>query len=70
MESSSILLICTLAFLMVFLLLAFLAVLMRLIIYLFPEKAKITDAAVFAAMAAVFRNIFPHSKISNIEEKK
>lgn len=70
METSSILLISIPAFLMVFLLLAVLAVLMRVIIYLFPEKISKTDTAVFAALAAVFQNIYPRSKITKIEEKK
>ena len=70
MEDPNLLLICISAFVAVFIILALLALVMRLIITVFPEKILKTDTAVFAAIASVVANIFPGTKISNIEEIK
>ena len=53
-----------------FLLLALLAVMMRVIIALFPERKSSADAAVVAAMTAAYRTLYPGAAITNIEERK
>jgi len=70
MESTGLLQICVIAFLMVFTILAVLAGVMRLIIVIFPEKAAATDAAVIAALTAAVQTVFPGTKVTKIEERK
>jgi hypothetical protein len=53
-----------------FFLLALLALMMRLLILLFPEKQKHADAPVYAAIAATYRSMYPGARVSSIEEKK
>lgn len=62
--------ICISAFIAVFVLLTFLAVLMRLIIVFFPQKKDFTDAAVLAAVTTVMQNLYPGTKVTRVEEKK
>ena len=62
--------ICGIAFLMVFVILAVLAVVMRLIIVIFPEKLAGTDAATIAAVTAAVQTVFPGTKITTIKEQK
>jgi hypothetical protein len=70
MEDPNLLLICLSALIAVFILLAILALIMRLIITFFPEKILESDSAVFAAVASVIANFYPGTKISKIEEIK
>lgn len=69
MESTDLLLICGVSFLMVFVILIVLALSMRLIILLFPEKKAEADAAIVAALTATMQNLFPGTSITKIEEK-
>ena len=69
MESTSLFLICGVSFLMVFFILILLALCMRLIIFLFPEKKATTDAAIVAALTATMQNLFPGTNVTKIEEK-
>ena len=70
MGSNELYVICGIAFFFVFVILALLALSMRLIILIFPEKKIGADAAVIAALAATVQSVFPGSKITKIEEKK
>ena len=70
MESNELLMICAVAFLMVFVILTFLALTMRLIILVFPEKVAQTEAAMVAAVTAAVQSIFPGTKVTKIEEQK
>jgi len=70
METANLYLICGISFFIVFFILAVLAVIMRLIILVFPEKKGIIDAPVIAAVLSVFQTAFPGTKITKIEEKK
>ena len=70
MVSNELFLICCVAFLMVFAILAFLALVMRLIILAFPEKAAETNGAMIAALTSTLQTIFPQTKITKIEEEK
>nr|NIM47688.1 hypothetical protein [Gemmatimonadales bacterium] len=54
----------------VFLLLTLLAVVMRALIAVFPEKVTTTDAAVLAAVTAAVSAAYPGAKITNIEEER
>lgn len=69
MESYGLLSICISAITAVFLVLSFLAIIMRLITILFPEKGTEDDPAILAALSTVVNQYFPGSKITNIEEK-
>ena len=62
--------ICGIAFLIVFLILAFLAFIMRIIMLIFPTKAAGSDPAVIAAVATTVQAVFPGTKITKLEEKK
>ncbi len=70
MESPELLLVCGVAFLWVFSILLVLAVLMRLIMLIFPEKRAGSDAAVLAALNVVYRSVAPGTRITKVEEKK
>jgi uncharacterized membrane protein YqjE len=68
MESSSLLLISISAFIAVFALLSILALVMKIIIMLFPQPEVKTDASVVAALAVTLSSVYPGTKITNIEE--
>jgi hypothetical protein len=70
MISSNLVVICTTAFMAVFILLSILALVMRLILFLFPAKEAVSDAAVIAAVTSMYQTIYPGTKISKIEEAK
>jgi hypothetical protein len=70
MMTPDLLSICGSAFLGVFLLLALLAVIMRVIITLFPAGDDVSDAAVLAAMTATIGTLYPGTKITKVEEVK
>lgn len=70
MASVDLLTICIAAFVAVFVLLAGLALLMRLTLVLFPQKEVTSDAAVMAALATVMQAVYPGTKISRVEERK
>ncbi|UCE25220.1 MAG: hypothetical protein JSU74_04010 [Candidatus Zixiibacteriota bacterium] len=70
MPSSELLLICLSAIVVVFILLAFLALVMRLIMAVFPEKIIASDSAYVAAIASVVSTMYPGTKISKVEEIK
>lgn len=60
--------ICLSAFIAVFLLLALLAAVMRLILIVFPQHQSATDSAVVAAIHSSVHNFYPGKKITKIEE--
>ena len=70
MVPSDILLISFSALLTVFMILAGLALIMRLIIHLFPVQENDEDVAVYSAIASVYSSMYPGTKISKIEEVK
>jgi len=70
METIELYMICGIAFLVVFIILALLAFIMRIIMLIFPEKVAGTDLAMIAAIAATVQTIFPGTKITKLEEKK
>jgi len=70
MGSQDLLQICASAFAMVFSLLAFLALVMRIITAIFPEKISKTDETILAAMVTVVSTVYPGTKITKVEEIK
>ena len=70
MENIGLITICFSAFITVFLALSLLAVVMRFIIILFPEKGADQDSVLFAAIACSYNNLYPGTKITKIEEQK
>ncbi len=70
MGSGDLVFICISAFLAVFVLLSVLAVVMRIILVLFPEKESGTDAVVVAAITSTVSAIYPGTRITKIEETK
>ena len=69
MQQPDLLVICTVAFIAVFLLLSLLAAVMRLLIAVYPEKAAGIDGAVLAAVSSAASAAFPGMKVTKIEEK-
>lgn len=64
---------CFASFAAVFTVLAFLAVTMRVIMIIFPEKeiaAGRDDAAIYAAITSTYSRLYPGMKITNIKEEK
>lgn len=61
---------CLTAFVAVFLLLSVLALVMRLITYVFPMKEEKTDAALISAISTTYQAIYPNTRITKIEETK
>ena len=70
MESFNLLGICAVAFVAVFLLLSILALIMKAIIVVFPQKVAGVDAVVVAAVSSVVSIVYPGTKITRIEEIK
>jgi hypothetical protein len=70
MGPPNLLLICASAFAAVFLLLAFLSLVMRIMIAVFPQKKASGDPAVYAAVAAAASAAYPGTKITRFEEIK
>jgi hypothetical protein len=68
MESLELVVVCGAALLWVFGILLLLALLMRLIIRIFPAADKIADPAVLAALAAALQVVLPGTKVTKIEE--
>ena len=56
------------AFVAVFLLLSFLAIVMRLLLAAYPEKARGIDPATIAALTAATAYAFPGTKVTKVEE--
>ena len=70
MDSLELLFICISAFIAVFVLLAILALVMRVIMVLFPQRAQVADAVVYAAVASAVTALYPGTKISKVEVLK
>ena len=70
MASLELLFICISAFIAVFVLLAVLALVMRVIIILFPGRTAAAEAVVYAAVASAISTVYPGTKITKIEELK
>ncbi len=71
MAESDLLLVCVAAFTAVFVMLGALAVVMRALISLFPERAtQSIDAAVVAAVTAAAAAAYPDARIVKIEETR
>lgn len=60
---------CSIAFLAVFVLLAFLAVVMRLIMAVFPERKAVLDSVMVAAISSTITTLIPGSRVTRIEEE-
>ena len=70
MENPDLLLICISAFIAVLFLLSVLAVIIKMITTIFPQKIVEEDAAVYAAIASVYTANYPGIKITKITEEK
>jgi len=70
MDGMDLLFVCGSAFLAVFVILSLLALVMRIIIVIFPYRETSSDAAVYAAISTVISSIYKGMKISKIEEIK
>ncbi len=70
MGPPNMLLICVSAFVAVFVLLALLALAMRGLIAVFPEKLAKADPALLAAVSAAVAAVFPGTKITRVEEER
>jgi len=70
LESLDLLLICISAFVSVFCLLAGLALVMRIIIFVFPQKEAAVDAAMIAAITSTVSALYPGTSITKVEEIK
>ena len=69
MGEPNLLMICVAAFCAVFVLLAFLALVMKILINVFPEKVKEElDAAMLAAVSASLSVLYPETKITKVEQ--
>lgn len=69
----SLLLMCVSSFTAVFSVLCFLAIAMRIIIALFPEKELETvpdDEPIFAAISTAYAKLYPGGRVTKIEEIK
>ncbi len=68
MASYELLIVCCTAFIAVFVLLSLMAVVMRLLVKLFPAKDAGHDAALVAAVAVTFKSQYPGARITRMEE--
>ena len=70
MESPALIFICISAFTGVFVLLTLLAVVMRIITVLFPDREIKADTATVAAVISAVSAIYPGTQITKIKELK
>jgi hypothetical protein len=68
MESNELLWVCFAAFVADGLLLGFLALVMRLVMALFPAREDKSDGVLVAAIASLLHSVYPGSKITKVEE--
>ena len=61
---------CVLAFVVVFVLLSFLALVMSWITCWFPERKEGPDPAVAAAIAGAVATLIPGARVTKVEEKR
>ncbi len=69
MEPTSLIAVCAIAFIAVFVLLSFLAAVMRLTTTVFPVRDRGIDAAVVAAVSTAVSTIVPGARVIQIEEE-
>ena len=70
MNPPNLLIICISAYVAVFLLLAFLAIVMRILMAVFPEKTEGLEPAIVAALTAAATYAFPGTRVTKIEETR
>ena len=70
MESLELLIICVSAFVVVFTTLSLLALVMRTIMAIFPEKVVSADSTIVAAITSVVAANYPGTKVTKVEEIK
>ena len=68
MNSVDLLTVSTVGYIIAFAVLAALAVMMRLITVLFPERKDRGDAAVIAAVTTTYQSLFPGATVTKLEE--
>jgi len=68
MNPPNLLVICGSAFVAVFFLLTFLAIVMRLLVVVFPKKMDGLEPAIVAALTAAAAYAFPGTKVTKVEE--
>lgn len=69
MESANPLAMCVASFVTVFTLLTFLALAMRVITLIFPQRASAADAVTVAAISAAVNATYPGARLTRIEEE-
>lgn len=69
MDSPELLYACASALMAVFVLLSILAITMRILIAVFPEKVMQGDAAMLAAVTTVLSAKYPGMRVTKVEEK-
>jgi len=70
LDAPSLLTICAIAFISVFLLLSFLALVIRIVTLAFPVPRQVLDSALVAAIGAAVAVVLPGARITNIEEER
>jgi hypothetical protein len=68
MNPPNLLIICISAYIAVFLLLAFLATIMKALTVVFPKKLEGIEPAIVAALTAAATYAFPGTKVTKVEE--
>jgi hypothetical protein len=70
MNSIDILTVSTIAYIIAFAILMLLAIMMRLITFVFPERKDSGSATVVAAITGTYHTLFPGGTVTKIEETK
>jgi len=70
MNSPDLIVVSTIGYVVAFAVLALLALMMRLITLLFPERKDSSDAALIAAVKATYQALSPETTVTKIEETK
>ncbi|MCP4899375.1 MAG: hypothetical protein GY906_20615 [bacterium] len=69
MDTVNLISVCAVAFVAVFVLLSFLAIVMQLITTLFPARQSVLDSAVIAAISTTVAGVIPGARVTQIEEE-
>lgn len=70
MGEPNLLMVCIVSFVAVFIVLAFLAATMRVLMRVFPDKRAGVDAATLAAITSAASTAYPGTRVTDIQETK
>jgi len=70
MDQPNLIIVCISSFTAVLIILSFLSIIMKFLLFIFPVKTKEDDTAIIAAITTTYNRQYPGTRITNIGEQK